>query len=140
MSALTQKRVPQERSFKKLALPLDHGAGMIAYANAMACIDTATGTCKPGAAANATLIRVGTFEESYDNSAGSATVLVLVNLDRELWGRWFDNAAGGAAVTALFTQATIIDNNTVGSTGSGNGGRVWAIDPVKGVLVASTLT
>lgn len=138
MTAITKNRMSQERTFKKLPLPLDYGTGMTAYENAMACVDTSTGTVKPGAAGNTDLIRIGTFEDAYDNSAGGATVLVLVNLDQELCGRWFDNATGGAAVTQLFTVATIIDNNTVGSTGDGNAGVVWMLDTVKGVLVTST--
>jgi hypothetical protein len=128
----------QERTFKSLPLPLDHGAGMIAYKNAMACVDMSTHTIKPGAAGNTNLVRIGVFDDAYDNSSGSATVQVLVNLDQELCGRWFDNATGGAAVTELFTEATIIDNNTVGSTGDGNAGVVWMLDAVKGVLVANT--
>jgi hypothetical protein len=142
MSAITQPRMPSERTFKTKAFPLAHGAGMIAYRNAAACIDTNTGTVKPMASGNAHLIRVGWFEDSYDNSGGSANINVLVNLDRELTGRWYDNATGGAEVTQLFGLAYPYDNNTVASTGTSGAvaGRVWALDPVDGVLVASTET
>jgi hypothetical protein len=142
MSAITQARTPAEKSFKTKALPLAYGAGMIAYRNAAACIDTATGQVKPMAAGNENLIRVGWFEDYYNNSAGSANAYVLVNLDRELFGRWYDNATGENAVTQLFGLAFPFDNNTFASAGTSGAvaGRVWEIDAVQGVLVVSTVT
>lgn len=138
MSALNQARMPIELRLKVVALPL--AAALVAHEGGMACIDTSAGSVKPGVAGNANLVRVGDFQESVDNSAGTATTPVMVNLDREVVCKWFDNATGAAAVVALFSTAYIADDHTVTVTSSGNSasGRVWAIDSVKGVAVETT--
>ncbi len=134
MAAITGPRMDKRRPFRSVALPLAYGAGMKAWRNGMACIDTSAATVKPGASGNVNLQRVGTFADSYDNSAGSAVVNVMVDLDKEIVGQWFDNVTGANAVTSanLFQDSYIVDNNTVGNSGasSGNskGGRIWALN------------
>lgn len=130
--------MPIELRLKNVALPLAGSA--TAWQGGMACIDVAAGTVKPGAAANANLVRVGNFADSLDNSASTATAQVLVALDREVVAQWYDNATGGNAVTLLFSDVYILDDHTVTTASSGNSkaGRVWAIDSVKGVAVATT--
>ncbi len=138
MSALTQARSDVVVRFKSVPLPL--AAALTAYTGGMACIDIVAGSCKPGVAANANLVRVGSFAESIDNSAGTGTAAVMVKLDKELVGQWYENATGAAAVVTLFTNAYILDDHTVTVTSGSNSiaGRVWAIDTVKGVLVETT--
>lgn len=141
MSALVQARMPIEQRMKNLALPLASGAGMTAYQGGMACVDTSASLVKPGASGNANLIRVGTFAESIDNSAASTSTQILVALDKEIIGQWFDNDTGSNKVTAanLFSDVYILDDHTVTLVSSGNSkaGRVWAVDNTKGVLVES---
>ncbi len=138
MSALAQARSPVETRFKQIPLPLK--TLLIAYSGAMACIDSNDGCVKPGVSGVTTLTRVGEFAESLDNSANTASANVMVNLDKELVGKWYDNATGGAAVVTLFTSAYILDDHTVTATSGSNSiaGRVWAIDSVKGILVETT--
>lgn len=142
MSALTQARMPIETRYKSLALPLASGAGMKAWVGGIACLDTVANVAKPGASGNANLVKVGEWMENVDNSGGSAPTQVLVSLDHEVVVRWYDNATGGAAVTTsnLFATAYMLDDHTVTSSSSGNSaiGRVWALDPIKGVAVETT--
>ncbi len=140
MSALTQPRMGIELVLNTVSLPL---AGSVkAWQGGMACIDVSANLVYPGVAGNANLVRVGNFEESVDNSASTATTFVLVNLDHEVVCQWYDNATGGAAVTAadLFASAYILDDHTVTITAGSNSvaGRIWAVDSVKGVAVETT--
>ncbi len=138
MSALNQARTPIELRLKIYPLPL--AAGLVAYQGGMACIDISAGTVKPGVAGNANLVRVGEFEESVDNSAGTGTAYVMVNLDKEIVCKWYENSTGGGAITTLFGSAYIADDHTVTGTSGSNSvaGRVWATDTVKGVAVETT--
>ncbi len=138
MSALGQARIPLETKFKHIPLPL--AGSLVAYSGGMACIDVVAGTCIPGIATNANQVRVGNFEETLDNSASTAVANVMVKLDKERVGQWYDNATGGAAVVTLFTNCYIADDHTVTATAGSSSvaGRVWAIDSVKGVLVETT--
>lgn len=139
MAALTQARMQRETTLKKVALPLVAGAK--AFQGGMACIDTSAAVVRPGVAGNANLVKVGEFNESVDNSAGTGTTLVMVNLDREIIGRWYDNATGGNAATSsnLFQDVYVLDDHTITTSSSGNSkaGRMWGLDAVKGVLVVS---
>lgn len=139
MASLTQPRMRLETTLKSISLPL--AAGATAWANGIACADTGANVVKPGAAGNANLRKIGEFEESVNNSAGTGTVMVLVNLDHELVGRWYDNATGANAATLsnLFAPVYIQDDHTVTTSASGNSeaGRVWGVDAIKGVLVVS---
>lgn len=137
MSALTQARMGIEQTIKNFSFPL---AGSVkAWQGGMACADTSAGVVTPGVAGSTTLLRIGEFAESIDNSASTATAKVLVFLDKEIVVRWFDNSTGGSAVTAanLFSDVYIADDHTVTTTSSGNSkaGRVWAVDSLKGVAV-----
>lgn len=134
MAALTQARMGITTTWKNIPLPLD--AGEVAYLGGIACIDTSAGVCVPGQSGTS-LVKVGEFLETLDNSDSTVTNFVMVSLDHEIVTRWYDNATGGAAVTDLFSSCYILDDHTVTSTSGGNSvcGRVWALDPVKGVCV-----
>lgn len=132
MTALIAAGAAAKRSaLRSITVPLASGANMKAWRGGMACFDTATGTWKPGIAATSTLIRAGQFAQDFDNSAGSSTAQVLVDLDYEIFGTWWDNATGGAAIAAanLFQDAYILDNHTVTVTAGSNGkaGRAWRL-------------
>ena len=142
MSALAQARSPREFRFKVIALPLT--AGKIAYQGGMACVDSGNNDVRPGEASNTGLVRVGNFAETLDNSAGSSTAQVLVELDKEVVCQWYDNDTGSNALTSgeLFESAYILDDHTVskssGSSTRSVAGRVWAVDSVNGVAVETT--
>ncbi len=141
MTALSQARMGREFSLAgNVSLPL--AASTAVYQDGMACIDTTNHVVTKGAAGNTSLIRIGNFAENYDNSASTATAMVLVSLDYEVKGRWYANDTGANAVAAanLFTEVYMLDDQTVTTASSTNSkaGRVWAIDSVKGVAVAES--
>jgi hypothetical protein len=136
MGALTDARMTREFKTKRMGLPL--ASGQKVYLGGIACGDSADGTVKKGAAST-TLLRIGEFAETVDNSAGTGSTGILVDLDREITCRWYDNATGNNAVAAtdLFNDVYIQDDHTVTKASSGNSkaGRVWAVDTNKGVAV-----
>ncbi len=141
MSALTQARFGQTTSLKNVALPI--AAGATVYLGGIACIDTAAAIAKNAVAGTATLIPVGEWLETVDNSAGTATVYAMCNLTTELWMRWYDSDTGGNAVTAsnLYATVYLLDDHTVTTTVGSNSkaGRVWAVDAVKGIGVVTVV-
>lgn len=137
MTAAAAERVYPDFTIKKLRLPL--GAAVKAWKGAKACGDTSVGNVVP-AKASTTLVALGNFAETVDNTAGGAgAVLVDVDLDKEIVCRWFASATGGGAVTIanLWQDVYWLDSQTVTtvSTGASKAGRVWAIDAVKGVAI-----
>jgi len=139
MSALTQARMVRTTTMRVVSLPIPGSTKV--YQGGMACIDISAGLAKNGAAANANLVRVGTWTETVDNSGSTATSTASVTLEHEIVGTWFANATGANAVTSsdLFADVYILDDQTVTKASSGNSkaGRVWAVDSVNGVLVES---
>jgi len=135
VSALGQARSPIDFPLSNVALPL--ATGVKAYQGAALYLDTATNTVKPGVAGNQNLIPAGTAQETVDNTGGSSTIPVMTRLYSEIAAQWFDNATGGAAITALFSLAYVLDDHTVTNSPVNNSiaGRVWALDSKKGVLV-----
>lgn len=140
MSALTQSRMVVETVYKNIPLPL--AASTAVYEGGIACLDTSAHVCTKGAAANANLIYVGQFLQDYDNSGSTATAFVMVSLNTEVTIRWYDSVTGGNAVTSanLFSTVYIFDDHTLTTSSSGNSsaGRLWAVDPVKGVGVVQS--
>lgn len=132
-------RFAPEKSIKSISLPL--ASGTKAYRGRMACLDTVNNVVRPGAAGNPNLVPVGQFNQDVDASAGLGHQLVLVTLTKEIWCQWYASVTGSDAVTSshLFNDVYISDDVTV-TTDSASGenatvGRVWAIDPNRGVLV-----
>lgn len=121
-------------------LPL--GASKLAYRGGRACIDTSTGYVVPAVAGSATLIPIGYFDETVDNSSGSAGDLsVNVRLEKEISVGWWNNDTGTAVVaTDLGKTCYLKDDQTVtmSSTGNSAAGRVWAVDTTDGVAVQVT--
>lgn len=136
MAALANPRLPRLVKLSVIPLPLD--ASQKATQGGAACGDKSTGGVKP-AQASTTLISLGSFEESIDNSSGTTTVTVLVNLQKEVTASWQDNATGANKVLAsdLFNDVYWQDDHTVTKATSGNSvaGRVLGVDTLKGVLV-----
>jgi|SRR5580698_7151323 hypothetical protein len=137
MAALTAPRVvgSLRATLKKVTYPL--AAGATAYENGVACIDTsALGALKPGASGSATLIRIGLFTASVNNSAGGATVPVGVDLDEEIEVTWLDAAGAGTPTIAnLFQQLYLASDHEVTTTAGGNSkaGIMWALGGVFGI-------
>lgn len=135
MSALTQPRQPILETLKNEALPI---AAVQVWQGARIYLDTTNNVATIGNATSTTLIPVGIAAESVNNSGGtSGGIYCLVELDREVACQWLDNATGGAAVTALYANAYVLDDHSVQATGNSSAGRVWKLDPQKGVLVQS---
>lgn len=137
MSALITQRSPTDKPIQSVALPLD--ASVKAFQGARLYWDTATGFVKPGVAGNAGLIDAGTAQQTVDNTAGGAgAAYVLTLLPDELHCQWVANAASNP-VTALGGLCYVYSDHEVTASSSGNSvaGRVWALDPFKGVLVQS---
>jgi hypothetical protein len=139
MAALSQARQTRVTTMAVVSLPIP--GSVTVYQGGMACIDIVAGLAKNGAAANANLVRVGTWTVTVDNSASTATAKASVTLDHEIVAGWFDNATGANAVLAadLFSDVYILDDHTVTKASSGNSkaGRVWGVDSTNGVLVES---
>ncbi len=129
MAALTAPRVQLvfRETIKKIVYPL--AAGATAWENGMACIDTAAaGVVKPGATST-TLIRIGLFTQSVNNSAGGSAVPVGVDLDEEITIDWFDAAGSGTPTIANLFQMLYIASDhevTTTSTGASKAGIMWA--------------
>lgn len=136
MSALTAARIvgSLRAPIKKVTYPL--AAGATAWENGIACIDTsAAGALKQGAAST-TLIRVGLFTQSVNNSAGGTIVPVGVDLDEEIWIDWFDPAGSGTPTIAnLFQMMYLASDHEVTTTSSGNSkaGIMWALGGTFGI-------
>lgn len=132
-------RMKDFKTIKAKLLPL--AVGQSVEVNDIAYVDSADQTAKQGAASNATLLRVGTFDQKVDNSAGSAPILTNVTFEREVVATWIPSVTGANAVTSgnLFGDCYVAGNNLVTKSSSGNSkaGRVWAVDSVLGALVES---
>lgn len=143
MAALTAPRPARFTTIKSTMFPL--GAGLKAYSGARCYADTAANCVKPGVAGNANLQPIGIFAATVDNTAGTGTQLVQVDLDKEILVQWLDNATGSNAVTLasnLFDDVYCLDDHTVTTSSSGNSkaGRVWDVDALKGVAVQAYWT
>lgn len=110
----------------------------VAESGEMACIDTSSGEVVAGQTST-TLLPIGAFAESVDNTGGSDTLPVNVELDHEIHIRWWANdpGAGAVAATDVGSDCYILDSKsvTMTSTGASKAGRVWAVDSRKGVAV-----
>lgn len=136
MAALTQPRMQRFDTWKNVPLVL--AAGATVFTNGMACFDTANQVVAKGSVST-TLVRCGEFLQSLDNSASGSTAIVMVNLDKEVLVRWYDNDTVAPVTLALLytTNVFIKDDHTVTATSSGHSsaGRLLFIDPVKGIGV-----
>lgn len=142
MSALTQGKTPKITTISTWAYPL--AANTKVYAGGVACIDSANNVVTKGASGSTTLLAIGTFVETVDNTGGAAgAVWVSVELFWEITVLWYASVTGANAVTssALFTDVYLADDQTVTTASSGNSkaGRVWAIDALNGIAVESYL-
>ena len=128
--------MPRRETISTYAFPL---AAQHVFKGGGACYDTAAlGSVKKAAAGSATLVAIGTFEQDMDNSAGAAGALsVLVRLQSEVQATWFENAGNITIAANLFGTAYWSDDHTVTATSTSNSasGRIWDVDPIKGVLV-----
>lgn len=116
MSALTASRMQREErwSLKKFTL----ASGQKAFKGGIACIDTSTGTVKPGIVST-TLKRIGNFNEDVDATSGALPV--NVRLDKEWVVARFANDVAGTPVVAANIGSTcfILDDHTLsGSSGT----------------------
>jgi hypothetical protein len=133
MSALTAARVVlvEDGTIKKFVAPLK--AGSTAWEGGVACIDSAsTGSVTQGAVST-TLLPIGKFIQSVNNSAGGTTLPVGIELQRERNLTYLDSVTGGNAVTSanLFQKVYLTSDHELSTSSSGNSkaGLVWAVGP-----------
>lgn len=131
MAALTGPRSTWTRALSAVTLSLP--TGYKAYEGGTACLDTASaGSVYPGASGTSTLIPIGKFLTTVDNSAGSAAVGVQVKLDVEIVCRNYDSVTGSGAVTISnqLQEVYIASDHEVTTTSTSNGkaGRVWDVN------------
>jgi hypothetical protein len=110
--------------------------GVTAWQGTMCAADVVNGWVTPAVSGNGNLINIGQFDESI--AVAVSGQLINVCLDHEIKVSWYNNATGGSAVTTLFTNCYMLDNQTVAASGSAVAGRVWAISATKGVAVEAT--
>lgn len=133
MSALAAARVVlvARGTLKKATFPLK--AGSKAFEGGMACYDTASAGSVTQGAVSTTLVPIGLWIDTKDNSAGGSTVPIGVDLNREHFIEYWDSVTGGGAVTIsnLFADVYIADDHTVTTVSSGASkyGKVWAVSP-----------
>lgn len=134
MANLTQSRMPRRETISTYAFPM---AAQQVYKGSAACYDTAALGSVKKAAATATLVPIGVFEEDALNSGAAGSVSVLVRLQNEVNATWFENAGNISLAANLFGPCYFVDDHTVSATVGTNGpaGRIWDVDPIKGVLV-----
>ena len=135
MTALTHSRPDSRwRAFTTVELV---GKVEQVYQGGRACFDSSTGLVAK-AFASTTLTPIGTYVEDQLTASGQR---VLITLDREVWARWFKNSTAGDLIitTDQGKDCYLLDDQTVAKTSGGGtrsvAGRVWDLDPVKGVLV-----
>jgi len=131
MAALTAARVilVPNGTLKKATFPL--AAGVKAWQNGMACVDSANVGAVYPATVSTTLLAIGKFLDSVDNSAGGTTVPIGVELTRERLVEYWDSVTGAGAITIsnLFQDVYIASDHelTTVSTGASKYGKVWTI-------------
>ena len=139
MTAQAKKRPIREERWKHRLFTL--ASGKIAYQNAAAFLNRATGKVEP-AALGTNFVFVGTFDEDVDASAGDLPV--NVDLREEVVITYFANGTAGDAFAAasgntrsldFHKPAYALDDQTVSilATGKSLVGRVWDVDSAKGV-------
>ena len=137
MAAATAARITGtlRAPIKKVTYPL--AAGAKAFEGCMACIDTANLGSVVQGKVSTTLVRIGLFTGTFDNTAGGATVPIGIDLDEEIWLTWFDSVTGGGAITIanLFQVAYIATDHelTTVTTGASKAGIIWAIGGAFGI-------
>lgn len=129
------------RSFDRWAhrgFPL--AAGQVVHKGARAAIDLQTGklvkvTSDPG------LFVIGSFDRSYDASAGELRASVDLGIEIEV--EWLDNDAGGDAVVPsdVGQLCYAVDDQTVSMSGAGRSvaGRVWEVDEAAKLVAVEKL-
>lgn len=134
MANLTQSRMPRRETISTMSFPQ---AAQQVYKGGCAGYDTAALGSVKKAAALATFVPLGVFEEDSNNTGAAGSVSVQVRLQNEVNATWFENAGNITLAANLFGPCYFVDDHTVSATVGTNGpaGRVWDVDPIKGVLV-----
>lgn len=133
MSALTAARVVilARGTLKKATFPLAIGAK--AFEGGMACLDTAAAGAVKQGAVSTTLVPIGLFIDTLDNTSGATTKPIGVDLNREHNIEYWDSVTGAGAITIanLFQDVYIADDHTLTTvtTGASKYGKVWAVSP-----------
>lgn len=101
----------------------------------LACGTTATGTVVNPSTAT-TLVPLGLFNQTVDNSAGGSAVDIEIDFVKERTFIWMVND-GAIGAGDIFSAAYTKDNQTVTktSTGASKIGTIVAVDSIKGVLI-----
>jgi hypothetical protein len=133
MTALAANRGQKENRYNFRQYTLK--AGTIAFLNGAAFLDPKTDIVEP-ASSKTGMIYIGLFAEKVDASAAAALVNVDM-LDEVSTRRFANDAANPVAATDVGQIAYFVDDQTVSIVGSGRtiAGRIWDVDPTKGVAI-----
>lgn len=132
MSALVAARISLAliQKIKSISYPL--AIGQTVWEGGVACYDSAAFGVVKKAAVSTTLVPIGIFRQSVDNSAGGATVPVGVELFEEKSIFWYDSVTSGGTVTVanLFQTLYLASDHevTTTSTGASIAGRMFSIN------------
>ena len=131
MAALTSARATWSRQIPDFQAPMP--TGYTAWEGGTACIDTANpGLVYPAYSGQNTLIPIGWFTVSINNSAGTGNVNVNIKLNQEVTLRNFDSVTGAGAVTISnqFSEVYLSSDHEVTTTAGSNAkaGRVWDVN------------
>jgi hypothetical protein len=131
MTALAARRGRAGKTFKRMELTLT--SGKVAYQGGSAVLTG--GEVRP-ATSTPNELSIGLFFE--DKDATSAAKTVTVELHREIYCEWRENATSTDAIVAgdIGKLCYFADDQTVGIlSGRTIAGRIWKVDSTKGVLV-----
>jgi hypothetical protein len=134
MTALVRERQNRHKTIGSYTFPLS--VGTKALQGGAAGGDLSTGKVVP-MHEEGDLYYLGIFEDTVD--ATSAEKLVSVDCSPERFCRWWAND-GSIDLTDRFNICFMLDDQTVGLAGASVAGRIWDVDPVKGVLVEGLQT
>jgi hypothetical protein len=136
MTALAAELTVDKQPTRRFPLKM---AAVKAWKGGTACFDTTTGYITKGGVST-TLVPVGVFAQTVDNSGGAAGAL-SVNVDFITEKQLLWRANDGTVVQAtLGSPVYILDDQTVSNTANGGTrsvlGTAVALDTILGVLVA----
>ena len=132
MTALTRERASSIERWTYHLFPL--AATKKAWKGGIAAFELGTGKVVPAAADTDHLV-IGKFADSVDATEGERKV--NVNLGMEIEVEWWSNDAGSpVAADDLGMLRYVLDDQTASMATTGPVlGRVWAVDPTRGVAV-----
>lgn len=131
MAALTQARPQIIERWTHHLFPL--AVGNKAFAGGACGIDLSTGKVEP-MSSEADLFYIGNFDEDIDATAAEAQVNVDLGMEIEV-RRYVNDTGSPVGPEDVGNLCNFLDDQTVTMGAGPTAGRIWHVDPVKGVAV-----